>query len=126
MRQPRRNTLQYTLFGILAGLLLIIISTLTQTLYVLQLPFTIRNLLSVQSTTPLLWIIDTSPIFLAFMAGFAGYRQDQVADLTDTYQDQLQKQTQLSMQLETATEELEMRVAERTQAIDRRSTYLNR
>ena len=124
MRNRRRNTLQYTLFGILAGLLLVIISTITQTIYVLDLPLTISNLLFAQVTTPLLWIIDTSPIFIAIITGFGGIRQDQVSALTNTYQDQLETQTQLSNQLEIAAEELEKRVEERTKAIERRSSYL--
>ena len=124
MRNRRRNTLQYTLFGILAGLLLMIVATITQTIYVLDLPFTISNLIFAQVTTPLLWIIDTSPIFIAIMTGLGGFRQDQVTELTNTYQDQLETQTQLSKQLEIAAEELEKRVEERTQAIERRSSYL--
>jgi GAF domain-containing protein len=58
------------------------------------------------------------------MAGFAGFRQDQVSEITNTYLEQLETQTRLSMQLESATEELEKRVEERTKAIERRSAYL--
>ena len=92
MRTRRRNTLQYTLFGFLAGLSLIIVATITQTIYVLNLPLTIGNLITAQASTPLLWIIDTSPIFVAIMTSIGGVRQDQLAELTNTYQDQLETQ----------------------------------
>jgi GAF domain-containing protein len=106
------------------GFSLIVVATITQTTTGLNRPLNIENLIHAQSTTPLLWIIDTSPVFIAIMAGFAGFRQDQVSEITNTYLEQLETQTRLSMQLESATEELERRVEDRTMAIERRSAYL--
>ena len=55
-----------------------------------------RALLAAQAATPLLWIIDTAPVFLGAFAAVGGIRQDRVHALNG---------------------ELEARVAERTAAL---------
>jgi GAF domain-containing protein len=42
----------------------------------LGLGISLANLAAVQSTDPLLWIVDTAPFFLGLFTGIAGYRQE--------------------------------------------------
>lgn len=73
---------RYTIFGTLFGLLFPIISTLFD-LHSQQLPFSVQNILQVQSVQPLHWIIDTAPFFLGAFARIAGRRQDAIATKVD-------------------------------------------
>ncbi|MBV5337240.1 MAG: GAF domain-containing protein, partial [Deltaproteobacteria bacterium] len=41
-----------------------------------RLPITITNILYIQGTDPLLWIVDTAPIVIGLLAGYAGLKQD--------------------------------------------------
>lgn len=65
---------RYTAAGIALGLLLPIIATIVQVALNGQ-SLSLSTLLDAQRTNPLLWIIDTAPLFLGSMAFFAGQRQ---------------------------------------------------
>ena len=71
----KNETRRYAVFGVLFGLLFPIGATLIR-IAGAGLPFGASSIAVVQSTDPLLWIIDTAPIFLGFFASLAGRRQD--------------------------------------------------
>lgn len=123
--QPRRysNTIIFAGLGFLAGIILIIIATLTEALNRGLTPSPQVGYL-VQSTTVLLWIMDTTPLVLGTLAGFLGHRQDNLQNITDELERQLQQEAQLREELNQLTQELEQRIEERTKDIERRSNYI--
>jgi len=70
---------RFTLYGALFGLLFPIIATLIEALQIGEL--SLATMLTVQTTDPLLWIIDSAPLFLGLFARFAGWRQDQLKQI---------------------------------------------
>jgi len=74
------NSQKYALMGICFGLLFPILAIITR-IASLSLPFNLSNVVAVHMDDPLLWIIDTTPIFLGFFAWLAGRRQDQLTTL---------------------------------------------
>lgn len=67
---------RFTLYGALFGLMFPIIATLIEAIQIGGVSIT--NMLIVQTSDPLLWIIDSAPLFLGLFARFAGWRQDQL------------------------------------------------
>lgn len=85
LRLPRLPTsvfhsarVRYTVIGALFGLCFPLGATFLDA-YVLGYAWTLSNLRSVQSSQPLLWVINTAPLFLGLFAMFAGRRQDELA-----------------------------------------------
>jgi GAF domain-containing protein len=71
---------KYMLFGVLFGLLFPIVSIgwiLVQT----RMALTLAEIGQIHLNQPLLWVIDTAPVFLGFFAYIAGVRQSQVMRL---------------------------------------------
>jgi GAF domain-containing protein len=110
------ETWKYALYGMLFGLLFPIGATILR-VQTQDLPITVSNALNIQGTDPLLWIIDTAPIFLGLFAAIAGRRQDNLKKL---YED-LRRQ---GLELEATRQSLEKRVEERTADLTRRATQL--
>ena len=67
----------YTLYGALFGLTFPVVATLIE-LSVEGLSVSLENIVQVQQTSPLLWIIDTAPLFLGIFARFGGMQLDAV------------------------------------------------
>lgn len=114
--RPWSETQKYALSGAIFGLLFPVIATVIR-LQVLGLPFNLSTVESVQATDPLLWIIDSAPLFLGLFAAFAGRRQDNLQKLNDDLRQQ-------GMELETAKSTLEERVRARTADLTRRASQL--
>ena len=74
------TTQKYMLVGIGFGLIFPIVGTLLSVVFSGK-EISWAALWEVQATNPLLWIIDTAPIFLGGLAAFAGQRQGRLADL---------------------------------------------
>jgi PAS domain-containing protein len=68
------TTVRYTALGILFGLSFPATATWLYLTLILHEPLTWTNILHYQQTQPLLWIIDTAPLFLGAFALLAGYR----------------------------------------------------
>jgi GAF domain-containing protein len=107
---------QYTAAGIGAGILFPVVASFIKVAE-LGLPSTLQNLLEAQGREPLLWIIDTAPLFLGLLAGIAGHRHDLV---TRSNQLLVQRETQLT----TNRENLEASIAERTTELDQRNAQM--
>ena len=71
----KTNAQRYALAGALFGLLFPIMAIMIRVLSA-GLPVRLSSVIMVHSNDPLLWIIDTAPIFLGFFAYLAGRRQD--------------------------------------------------
>lgn len=68
---------RYAIYGALFGFCFPIIGTLIQS-YVLFGDFQLNHLIDAQRSSPLLWIIDTAPLFLGLFASFGGRQMDVV------------------------------------------------
>jgi len=104
---------RYALIGFLFGLLFPVIATLIR-IADAGLPFKLSSLSFVQSTDPLLWIIDTAPFILGYFAMVAGRRQD---SSNQRELDLIRKENEL-IEIQNS---LEQRIAERTQDIENQS-----
>jgi two-component system, sensor histidine kinase and response regulator len=74
------SILEYGFLGFAFGLVLVAIGTLIQ-IVVLSLPVNLSSIVSVQTTQPLLWIVDTIPIFLGLALSFAGWREERLSQV---------------------------------------------
>lgn len=67
----------YALYGFLFGLLFPIFGTLLQVF--LEFPnISLTNIVQIQLKFPLLWIIDTAPLWLSLFAMFGGIQLDRI------------------------------------------------
>lgn len=98
-----KETQRYAVVGILFGLLFPIMAT---TIRVLDsgLPFTLSNIVELQASDPLLWIIDTAPLFLGLFAAFGGLRQDRLQNLNSNLSLREQELTTIQATLEQLVE----------------------
>ena len=98
-------TRRYALAGVAFGCLFPLVATFVSILEA-QLPISLASVVAVQQTQPLLWIIDTAPIFLGLFAAFAGRREDMLRQTTVL-------QSELSARLREQQEDQERQLIER-------------
>jgi GAF domain-containing protein len=100
----------YALAGVGFGLLFPIAAT-ALSLSQSAAGISLENALAVQRTQPLLWLIDTAPVFLAWFAGAAGRREDFLekrgAQLTDHERELTSIKADLETQVTERSRELE-------------------
>ncbi len=109
---PNEVILRTTLAGILFGFLFPILSSLMMIART-QLPVTLWSLILVQRNNPLLWVIDTAPIFLGLFAYFVGRNHAAALELNEELKASLDERSQLVSQLETLSASLEQVVEKR-------------
>lgn len=110
------ETQTYALLGIGFGFLFPILAV-TIRIIATGLPFNLSSLTAVHANDPLLWIIDTAPLFLGLFASLAGRRKDQVNDL-------LQQLRARESEMLLQQQQLEKRVDERTERLSRKTEQL--
>jgi GAF domain-containing protein len=110
------ETQRYALLGGLFGFLFPLTGTLLRIL-ISQLPLTISSMITMQRTDPLLWVIDSAPLFLGLIAGYAGRKQDMLLKINAELNNR-------ESELKKYQLNLEERVNERTNEIGRRSNLL--
>ncbi len=110
------ETQRYALVGVLFGFLFPIIGTLLRLAGSHQSQ-DITAVFNIQRTDPLLWIIDSAPVFLGLFAGYAGRKQELL--LRSNQELIAREQELIKYQLN-----LEERVNERTREIEHRSNLL--
>jgi GAF domain-containing protein len=80
-KKPNRahisQTQRYAMLGAAFGFTFPIIGSILEIIFS-KLPLNISNMLVVQRTDPLLWVVDTAPIVLGLFAAYAGNKQDLV------------------------------------------------
>ena len=115
-RLPGSQAQQYAAIGIVLGLLFPLSATLLA-LVEKQLPLSLPSLIAVQQSEMLLWVIDTAPLFLGFVAGLAGMRQDILLKTNE-------KMVEREKEIASIREGLEQRVAERTRELEARNLQM--
>lgn len=100
------HTLQYALIGAAFGFTFPVIGTILQIVFS-DLPLRLANMANVQARFPLLWVVDTAPIVIGMLAGYAGLKQDMLSKANE----QLRKRED---ELQTNQENLEQYANERT------------
>ena len=102
----QRTSLKYTFFGILFGALFPLFASFWL-VYARQLPYYLDSFLLVQRDQPLLWLIDTAPIFLGIFAAIAGARQAQIYNLNQMLLERVEEGERLVVELEQSRTSLE-------------------
>lgn len=82
MKKPstRSYTIPFILLGFVFGLVIVFFGMVVAVLGE-GLPLTIDNLVQAQLSTPLLWVLDSVPFFMAAILGILGSREAQLARL---------------------------------------------
>lgn len=82
MKKPstRSYTIPFILLGFIFGLIIVAFGTVVAVLAD-GLPLTFDNLLQAQISTPVLWVLDSVPFFMAAILGVLGAREAQLARL---------------------------------------------
>ncbi len=114
--QRTSETIRYALIGMLFGALFPVVATLIK-LNSLGLTINPSNIIGVQATESLLWIIDTAPVFLGFFAALARFRQDRLLALN-------KRINQQNQELENTQATIEQRVKEQTQSLEQHAARL--
>lgn len=103
------NTLTYALIGIVFGLCFPLIATPFD-IWMSDLNFSWASIVQVQTEQPLLWIIDTAPVFLGLIAAYAGKKQDEMQNQNEMLDQIVKEKTKdLVSQNNTLIEEVEQR-----------------
>lgn len=123
MNRANQTTRNYTLAGLAVGFLFPLISTIVETIS-RELPINLSNMILVQKETMLLWVIDSAPLVIGFLAGLVGFRQARMKQLNEVAEKRYQEELRLKNEISELNKDLEMRVVERTQDVERRSRYI--
>ena len=105
----KTNAQRYALIGASFGLIFPIIAILIRTVGA-GIPLSLSSIVAVHLSDPLLWIIDTAPLFLGMFAAIAGRRQDALEKTNSMLKAREQD-------LEATQHVLEERVNERTREL---------
>ena len=117
------QTQRYAFWGIIFGFLFPALATMIN-VSVAQLPLKLSSVVDVQRSDPLMWIIDTAPLFLGLFAALAGRRQNMLEN--SNFELRLREN-----ELESIRANLEQHVEERTAELslakarlEKRATHL--
>lgn len=114
---PSKNTetRRYALIGVFFGFLFPVWATVIRIASEGN-PLNLSSVIMAQTTDPLLWIIDTAPLFLGFFAALAGRRQDILQNLNMELQNREKElknvQATLKQRVEERTADLETSAAQ--------------
>ena len=98
-----KNRNRYALYGALFGLCFPIIGSIIQC-YVSYMDISIKNLIMIQKDSPLLWIIDTAPLFLGLFASFGGIQLDKLAEKNQQLSNRYEEMKRLRIVAEEANQ----------------------
>ncbi|MBT7071206.1 MAG: PAS domain-containing protein [Anaerolineae bacterium] len=105
-------THRYAIYGAIFGLVFPLGASLLE-ITLRGLPFGLSSFWLVQQGEPLMWMIDTAPIFLGLFASLAGRRQDQLIEFVAGLEDAVAERTK---ELVTVNENLKIEIIEREHA----------
>jgi two-component system sensor histidine kinase/response regulator len=75
------STFKFAIIGIFLGIGFPILGILIMIIHE-NLPYTLDSIIVVQISSPLMWIINTAPIFLGLISALVGLREDRLQQLT--------------------------------------------
>ncbi|MDI6769902.1 MAG: response regulator [Anaerolineales bacterium] len=105
------QTYKYTLLGVLFGMIFPVFGTILH-LFASHEPLNLKAMISAQMSSPLLWIIDTVPLFLGLGFGFYGSREERLVKLNARLEATIAERTS---ELVRTNQELQGEVEERRQ-----------
>ncbi|MBU2611104.1 MAG: PAS domain S-box protein, partial [Chloroflexi bacterium] len=105
------QTYKYTLLGVLFGMIFPVFGTILH-LFAGHEPLNLKAMISAQMSYPVLWIIDTTPLFLGLSFGFYGSREDRLVKLNARLEATIAERTS---ELVRTNQELQGEVEERRQ-----------
>ena len=88
----KKEAHNYLFYGICFGCLFPVIATILSALQHYG-ELNLASAASTQASNPLLWIIDTAPLFLGWVARYAGIRQDRLHTLVSNQQQTIEERT---------------------------------
>ena len=103
------NTARYAFWGVLFGLTFPLGATLLEMLIRAD-RFTLANAWLTQRSHPLLWVVDTAPLVLGFLAALIGKRQDSLVRLKEQLEETVAARTAALVE---ANKDLQEEIAER-------------
>jgi two-component system sensor histidine kinase/response regulator len=103
--------IRYAIWGFLCGTFFPIITS-TLHMFLHHYPLSLTGFAESQVAEPLLWIIDTAPIFLGLFAYFVGRQADRTMSFTDQLEEVITTRT---AEIETANEVLKSKIQEHKQ-----------
>lgn len=106
------DTQRYAMFGAAFGFTFPLIGTLLEIIFS-NLPLNIANMLYIQRTDPLLWVVDSAPIVIGLLAGYAGFKQDMLSQSNQKLRasEQELKNNQVNLEKYTDARTVELRIA---------------
>jgi GAF domain-containing protein len=107
-------TQRYAAIGAAFGFIFPVVATLI-TIWEAQLPLSLASVIAVQQADPLLWIIDTAPLFLGLFAAIAGRREDRLEQANALLQEATVK---LVKEQDVETRQYKERAAQLNMAVD--------
>jgi GAF domain-containing protein len=111
-------TKRYALLGVFFGIMFPVLGTFLE-MVVERLPVGWTSIIEVQRNNPLLWIIDTAPLFLGLLAALAGRRQDAVYEANAALAIR-------ESQMQTVQESVERQVHDRTLELEEANRQIAR
>lgn len=106
------STTRYAMYGALFGLIFPVGASFLE-IAVRGWPLGLHSFWLAQQGAPLMWMIDTAPIFLGWFASLAGQRQDQLRKFADGLEDTIADRTK---ELVAANSSLQSEIVEREKA----------
>ena len=113
--------LVYAMYGALFGCMFPIIATMFDA-FMRDLGFGMAGFIEAQKTQPLLWIIDTAPVFLGLFACLAGVKQKEVVEMNESLEKKVEQRTEM---LHEQNEELRSMQVELEDSLQRISQSIN-
>ncbi|MEK6255782.1 MAG: GAF domain-containing protein [Chloroflexota bacterium] len=119
----KSSVTRYAIIGAIMGLMFPILGTFWDIIFIQNISVTIQNIILVQTTNPMHWIIDSAPFVLAAFASFAGLKQEQVKIINTQLTSQLKTSQLLTGELEKVQNTLEEDIYARTKDLERRAKF---
>lgn len=119
--RPRiSETLRYAIFGAVFGFTFPIVGTILEIMFSGK-PVNFATMIEMQITNPLLWVVDTSPIVIGLLAGYAGIKQDMLSKTNEQLRARESELNDNQATLEQHAKERTAELAIANQKIERRS-----
>lgn len=115
---------KYALTGVGIGLLFPILATIFRVVAVGQ-GFSLASIAAMHASDPVLWLIDTAPIFLGLFASLAGRRRDEVLELVRLLRARESELLSQQQELEKGVDERTERLFKKTEQL-RSASYIAR